>query len=328
MRIAGAYGIVWVHTLTVDSLRWTEVLGRVGVPLFAASASFFCVQSALRRAPKALGSYAEDRMLRLIVPFGAWSLIYIAARALKPLITGSGVLRLDYTNLYSGTALHLWFLPFLFVATVLLYTLARALRDWPRVFAGTLFALGVPALIPPTNWLDTVTLPRGYNPAAFTIFTLGFDCGAALLLGGALAAWLSGRSLSSVIGASWRMVGYACIGIAVGLVAWSLVIGRTNSVENIAGVLLLIVGLLPYDGPWVRHGAVLGSAAFGVYLCHFLFLDGMRTLVPTVIGKVFRIAPFADTWWWNITTFVAACELATVTTIALCRSRWTAWLVG
>lgn len=351
LRLFGALGVIWLHTVKSPVLAPAEVLGRFGVPLFAAAAAFFCVDSALRK-PRPWRAYVRSRAVRLLVPFAAWTLIYLALRAgLKPLLTaGASNVHLDWSALYTGTAAHLWFLPFIFLAAVALDALVRATRARrsPSIRAALATALavaGVALALTPTNWLglasggDRLTLDRLFMPM------LGIDCAGALLLGAALALVLNGRTLGSIVRFAWRPLGCACLGAAAALMAlewaygaalgpldarlpdWLLVPGRTNWPENFAGFALLVCGLLPwYEEVW-RRLAAIGSAALGMYLVHIVLVDAMQGTLPAVLRRVAPSLDASGTPGWDLLAFAVAALGSYALARLLTASARTRWLV-
>lgn len=331
LRLIGALGVVWLHTLKAESFKHAEVLGRFGVPLFAGAAAYFCVAGALRR-PKPMGPYVAARAWRLLVPFAAWALVYAAARYVKPMITGGpSNLSLSYPHLYNGTALHLWFLPFIFLATVALHAMTLGVRGSAgarRALAGGLILTGLAAMLAPVSWLDGVTAPWNLHPDAFYLFSTGFNAGGTLLWGAAMALLLDGRAVHDAVGPGWRGVGISAVVVAAGVTVAGLWLGRTNWAENLAGFLLLLAGLMPFDAPWIRRLAGLGAAAFGAYLCHILFVDAMQAVGPKLVARFVKDLGATGTWWWDVLSFVVASVCAVLTAVALKRFRSTAWLAG
>lgn len=129
-RLLATFSIVWVHVW--ESHGGTPplaALGRFGTSFYILSAALFVVRSALKEKRRSAGAEIKQRALRLLKPFVAWSLVYA-------LYYGTYGYLHDYTwrgliqwwGPLAGTAVHLWFLPFVF-------------------FWGTLAALVTPALL-------------------------------------------------------------------------------------------------------------------------------------------------------------------------------------
>src|SRR4051794_7968088 len=132
-RLVAIYSIVWLHTLRSPALISWTVLGRFAVPFFAAGAAFFVVDGLRRQPARPLGEYALGRVRRIYLPFLAWSGIYLVFKWVK-----SAVLP-DQPNdfpgisaLWTGTFFHLWFMPFVLLATLAVFVVGREVINHPR----------------------------------------------------------------------------------------------------------------------------------------------------------------------------------------------------
>lgn len=108
-----------------------SVLGRFAVPFFTASSVLFVVKKAFNSTNVTFCQYARDRLVRLYLPFVSWSLLYIIVRYAASLFnrhTSIPVLGVDI--LWTGPVHHLWFLPFLWFSSVLLFVFFRAYRHF------------------------------------------------------------------------------------------------------------------------------------------------------------------------------------------------------
>jgi len=325
-RTYAAIGVVWLHSLRPEGLGVWEVLGRFGVPLFSASAAYLCVDSVLRSGPKPIGAYTAGRIKRLLVPFLAWSIIYVIARSIKPLLMGHGN-RIDagWHTLWSGTAHHLWFLPFIFVATLLLFVLACAVHKVPRAAGVVMLALSAAALAMPLGAVRNWWVAHGGREENIYTASLAGDTLAALLSGAAIAFLCAGKPLATLLGNQWRTIGlisllsFAAVNVAL------LLTGRVGALENLAGMLLLTFALLPFDWRILRVLALGGPIAFGVYLAHILPVDLMRGILPPYVEK---LGISTASGWWDITTFGVALIVSAAVCIVLRRIKPLAWLVG
>src|SRR5215471_2376240 len=156
-RLVAAYSIVWIHTPRSAELAPWTVLGRFAVPFFAAAAVFFVIDGVHRQPQRGFVKYAIGRFQRIYVPFLAWSAIYLAFKVAK------GALLPDQSNdfpglsaLWRGTFLHLWFMPFILVTSLVTFAVARAIVcrpnwQWVTCCLALLGGLGL-ALAAPPQW--------------------------------------------------------------------------------------------------------------------------------------------------------------------------------
>lgn len=148
-RLLAVFGIVLFHS-GAPGAAW----GYVGLPFFLLLLGVFAAPAAARLSTAA---YARTRARRLLTPWLIWSAIYAALLAVQAARNGRPVLAdFDASMLLTGPALHLWFLPFAFVAGCALHALARgrgaarAGLDWGKHrFCGAWGVGGGPLAGPP-----------------------------------------------------------------------------------------------------------------------------------------------------------------------------------
>ena len=94
------------------------------MPFFACATVFFVWKGLVDKPGQSLPSYVRSRFIRIYVPFLAWSVIYLLFKAVK------GVALPNQPNdfpglefLWTGSFYHLWFLPFIFVASIAVFSL-------------------------------------------------------------------------------------------------------------------------------------------------------------------------------------------------------------
>lgn len=238
-RFLAAFGVVVAHA-EASPRDWS---GHISLALFAILTAFLAMQSAERAG----GKYAYlPRARRLILPWLVWSAFYWLVLA----ITADGPDRfrplVDPWSLLYGGYIHLWFLPFVGLAMVLVSPAVTLVTSPARlsVAAALLVVLSAPLF-----WVhETLHLPEPLPQWAFTLpcYALGLllskahDMGrpgitlAAGLALGALAVWMGQ-------GAPWTYTVFA--GLVVFELFWRM----------------------PLRGAWVQP---LGQAAFGIYLVH------------------------------------------------------------
>lgn len=267
-RFIAAFGVVVAHA-EASPRDW---VGHLALALFAILTAYLAVKSAERAG----GSYAYlPRAKRLILPWVVWSLFYWVVEAVvtdgpdkfRPLV--------DPWSLLYGGYIHLWFLPFIGLAMVLVSP-AVAFVTTPQRLAGV-SALMV-ALSAPLFWAhEALHLPEPLPQWAFTLpcYVLG------LLLAKAHGMGRPGITLAAG-------VALAAMAVWMGQAApWTFtVLGGLIAFE--------IFWRLPVSGTWARH---LGQVAFGIYLIHpFVMLVIYKVEGPNVPMLAGAVQDFLLSW--------------------------------
>ena len=148
LRFAGAGGIVWFHLGMPGSQIALSAL-----PMFVTFLVYFGV-----------GTSVKKRAIRLMAPWAIWSVIYTLVKLADALVSGNPIAsEFSYWMLFTGPALHLWFLPFSFFFLLLFERLkGRVLWLVAIILSGlSLWALQNGLLqVPLEQWASVV-------PAAF-----------------------------------------------------------------------------------------------------------------------------------------------------------------
>jgi len=118
-RLFAAIGIIILHIASLDKeTAYLVHLGRFAVPFFTIAAVALTVYSSGNNPTKSLLAYMGSRILRIYVPFLFWTFTYIAFRDFKyRFVTNQPLVPLNWPLLVVGSAHHLWFLPFILMAT-------------------------------------------------------------------------------------------------------------------------------------------------------------------------------------------------------------------
>lgn len=251
-RLWAAFGIVFFHTGAPGG-----TIGYAALPFFLMLLVVLMVPGARRMRP---GEFIHSRAKRLLFPWLTWSAIYgvlkllDAVKSAKPLAT-----EFPSHVWLTGTALHLWFLPFAFIGCVALYPVVRLRPGVP----------GLVGLLAMSAFLALLLLGLHQNqnlPIPLPQWTLG---GAAMLLaiGFALAEGQSARLMLALA------VLLACLLAA-------LAIGWQGSILQLGGA----GGVLTLCLLWYRPETSLSQQAarlsLGVYLAH-----------PMVSALLVRLTP-------------------------------------
>jgi surface polysaccharide O-acyltransferase-like enzyme len=312
-RWIAIYAIVWLHTVRSETLIPTAVLTRFAVPFFVAASVFLVFQGVRRKPQRTFLEYGWQRFVRIYLPFLAWSVVYLGFKAIKSVSLPEQANRypsgLDV--LWAGGFYHLWFMPFILVVSLAAFAIAKTLHGherlrWPAAGGSLLLglAIGLPG-VAGNIALDSDPLRYMLDalPAAFWGAAIGLMYG-----GGPSPLW---RSLSRF---RVDMIAFfACM-------AWLWMFGRSTPVENLAGVLVLLIALRPPGSSLVCRLSQLPSLAYGIYFCHMLPIKICESLATR--------QGLSPSWTLDLATFFASAAAATLLTWLLYRWRGTRWLVA
>lgn len=311
VRIVAMYGIVWLHAVRSDTLEGAKALGRFAVPFFVFAAVFFVFEGIRRQAQRSFAQYVRSRLVRLYLPFLAWSGIYLLFKL------GKAAALPEQANdfpglsiLWAGGFYHLWFIPFILVISLLGFLVAKG--TWQRPALERCVALAAV--------LEGLLLAMTPNS---TSGLLGGPYGS--LVAGALpaACWAVGLGILARYPAMRHLqhpaVRAAALLLALACTLWTWHSGASRLAENLAGLGVMIIALGPAPGIWGVHLAKLGPLAYGIYFGHLLVIKSFEA-VATKVG-------WSNAWPLDLTIFVASAALSTLAAWALSQWRWTRWLV-
>lgn len=291
-RLVAAFGIVWFHAGAPGA--WA---GYAALPFFLMVLVVLALPGAARTG---FGPFARGRAVRLLGPWAIWSGVYGGLKLAEAGLTGRPLASEFAPHmLLTGPAIHLWFLPFAFAASLALWPLARVLGGTGAGAAGgsaekfvlglTLAGLGALAL----GALALQSGPAGADlPVPLAQWLFGLPA-VALGAGVALArGWAGGRD-----GGRARAQAAAALWAAavLGLAAWA---GWTQGLEQLALALAALIFCLRLRLPgWAagpRAAGLAAAAALGVYLAHPLVASVLLRTTPLAHGSAgFALAVLA-----------------------------------
>lgn len=267
-RFIACFGIVAAHAYALED----DWVGHLSLGLFLVLTGFLAMQSYQRSG----GTYKfGGRAVRLFLPWLFWSAFFRLVDLKVSNSPDKWTLLQDPWTLFVGSAIHLWFLPFVILAMLLVKPVGRLVTT-PQRLCAALIALVL--LSVPMFWAMHVFTP----PAPLTqwlyslpVYTMG------LLVG---VAHPMGRSVwPTIAGAAMAVGAYLVTGAAPW--AWTI----------FAAVLL-------FEAFWrvqMHHKALpkLGKAAFGIYLLHpFFMLVTYKFAGPDVDRMIATLATFGMSW--------------------------------
>jgi len=231
-RFVLAASIVYLHTVGGTSLKPTSSFARCAVPFFTASAVFFAWLSATSGRRHSIAAYCLQRVTRIYVPFLLWTLFYIAFRLVGSKVTGSLPPQYNTHLLWTGSSHHLWFLPFVFVATSATFLVVRlATRGGLQTFSALVIAaIGFFAAFSRPDFVPKL----GYTAALSwdTLPSLCWTYAAVGLLAANRPEWLRRRLV--------LLISLPCL---IASLCYLQTAGRSVPVENTSGVFAFAVGL-------------------------------------------------------------------------------------
>lgn len=296
VRISAIVAVVGIHCLapaaTAESAPWTLVVFRsmlnVAVPVF------IMISGALNLAPVAMRNgawpFLRSRFARLIPATIVWTLVYgvvingvVLGRDLTPERLGKEALMGDQSpQLY-----FLWLIMGLSIITPVLGSFVAHSKARAWAATGVSLAWGLFVYLAP-NAFEAVGQPTGVISGAvltYWIFYVGH-----YLAGHVAFAHPVRRRLAPAVlalGIALLVALGVCGGLGIENEGWGkLVSGNYRSPLNVGASFALVAGLLAVSRGWEVSDRVkgvlrrLGDASFGVFLCHFVVLIGVRLLVP------------------------------------------------
>lgn len=265
-RFIAAFAVVAAHVFAAEN----DWIGHLAVAAFLMMASFLAVQS----MQQAGGVYDWTRRApRILVPWLFWCAVYKIVLVQVTDGADKFALLTDPFSLLVGPFIHLWFLPFVLLASLWVQPVGRMVQTVRGVMLGSagLAVLGVGAF-----WVSDVAafpMPLPQWISSLPSFGYGLLAGFAVSIGGAVWPMLA---MAGLCGVSFALLGDV----------WMLQ-------PLIAALLIWGAWRLPVQARILPH---LGQVAFGIYLTHPFFL--------LVCFKLFGAE--INAWLALILTFVMA----------------------
>ena len=324
-RFLAAVGVVWIHACQTDETTSWAAMGRFAVPFFSATAGYLSVLSLTKHAPASLSSFASSRFTRLYLPFLAWSIIYLLFKLTKKKVmpeTETDLPGLEF--LVAGGAYHLWFIPFLLVATFTIYAACKVTGNHShrQIWAANIAFIGGLSLAFALSFTRTPdTIPwfmAMATPSALWGCAIGW------------AKTSIARDASSTLQPFSSNTRLALMAFITFLYATLMSVGDTRSIllESSSGTALLLAALfadrlLHANKPLRSLNSMLasfGKVSLGIYFSHLLFLK----IGETVISKI------APTHSAAVVVLIAFSSIVAATMLSLVAARFrpTKWLVS
>ncbi len=240
-RLVASFGIVIFH------------VGAPGAALGYAALPFFLILLVVMVLPSAkcmsFDIFLKSRVKRLIVPWLIWSAIYGTLKLSEVVVTET-TLSAEFAPymLFTGPALHLWFLPFAFITSLLAYPVIQSTRFAPIYLHSTLLTMIALFFL-------VIQQERAF-PIPITQWLYGAP---AISLGLGLA--LVGRQV-------WASILMVCVFSSAALL-----------IDSRAGLLQILIAAVAFilcstwRLPQTSFSALASKSALGVYLSHPLVIS-------------------------------------------------------
>jgi surface polysaccharide O-acyltransferase-like enzyme len=215
------------------------------------------------------------RARKLVLPWLFWSLVFRVVMLKVSDDPGKWQLLTDPWSLLVGSSVHLWFLPFVMLAMVLVEPAGRLIRT-PRALAVVLVGLvGLSALMFWAHGVPGLPVPMPQWLFGVPVYGLG------LLLG--LAHHLERPRWPMLAAMAMSVIAYVVSGGAL----WSFTV--------VAAVLAFeAFWWLPLRGRWLPF---LGQTAFGIYLVHPFFLLVVYKIFDAGVDRILAaVLTFVMSW--------------------------------
>lgn len=279
-RLIASIGIIWFHTsapyghIGYSGLAYFLIL----IPMLALP-QIGKLRQLRHRAPPIL-RYAAARGQRLLMPWLLASLVYGGLKTLDVARGAAWGDEFNTTMWLTGTAVHLWFLPFAFVICVMLWPMGQWLPHMKRPVRTHLSVICMCAALMALAYWQTANLTSPVVQWAYAL--------PAIFLGTALA--LTGGSL-------WRMIGIAalffCMALSANWVTGLLELGIATAV---------LLGCQIFKTKPRALSNLAARLSLSLYLVH-----------PAVAAVVLRSHMITD----NSTTFAVVVTLGSLSIVAL-----------
>jgi len=356
-RLIAGLAIVFHHAPRSDGfIKDISMVGRFSTPLFSLLAAFFLVRHVRMNRTEGMAFYLESRLTRLLVPFVAWSGIYLIAREANRLVFQKQSdlfwifdlcrsLRAEpsfstffsamsansgWSLFWAGTSYQLWFLPFLFTMSmlalpILFVTIGHRRRE---LFLATVLVA--------TGLFMTFTFDKPYIPAWLRFFDTQTFLG---LLYYRSPSFFWGLALGLLCRSgrppemNRRAAAWVAGAAAVFLMLFVIVFRQERLESNdgmvepseailfvrLAAACILFVAFANWKSPLINRISVLGTYGYGIYLSHVLVIECLHSF-----RRSQRIEP---AWWADLLIFAAAFAGSLAIAWLLRRNRWTSWLI-
>ena len=270
LRILACFGIVWFHA----HAPFAEV-GYAGLPVFVAISVALTMQSKSSAHPLAS---IRNRARRLLWPWILCSLIYGIWRIFGNVRAGREIFAtFDYWMLITGTVIHLWYLPFIFlISCIIIIYKPNLCFGQLNSIASVLAAAGIIFC----SWMESQDLLR-------TPFNCWLFCVPAIFIGLALP-------LTNDLGQQTRQLLLLLTCVLPACLFVSISDYKNMAIPYSVGTIALAIAwVIPFAAS-AKLKRIAGMT-FDVYLMHIMFLSLLMTSTGIPHGAVAAVLTWVGT---------------------------------
>lgn len=304
VRVVAIYLVVMIHVSGQITNQWSQIpnghwmlgniygsIARISVPLFFMISGYLLLPRS-----ESLKDFYTKRMVKIVIPFIAWSLIYLGwfCGNYGSVCTPNYVQNL---LLVQGTYYHLWFLYTLISIYLILPILRLIIRpDMDKRLLWYLIVLWLifqPLMsIAGTAWNFRINISAPLATGFVCYFVLGYLLGEITLSHSriilALIIWISG-ALATVLGTFYFSIGSTQYnGFFYDFLSLNVILA-----SGAAFVLLRQIGEAKILTSPRIHSIMrsLATATFGIYLIHILVIEILNNRIPFLHLNSFMGSP-------------------------------------
>ena len=283
------------------------------VPCFVMMSFYLSLQGFSQKPYLSRASFVWTRYYRLVPAYLGWSLVYYLVRLAKHYFVTGTPFHVSWLHLtlFGAASYQLYFVPLLLLFTLVFSTVLPPVAAFRRrrTTAFSMFSIGI-AAIWLTSRFDVPESPQILNRLPQLLPYVFLGAGVWLLFGGTKAGRTPGWLWCVAIGASMLVVAFSNSFLS-GFQSWQQM------------GLSLCVFLLAVKLPGPKSEVItwhLAPIAFGIYLAHAVFVEGLQVLV-----KLYGVERFS--LGITVAIIVLSFTCSVVLCLALLRSAYTRWLV-
>jgi peptidoglycan/LPS O-acetylase OafA/YrhL len=313
VRLVAAVGVIISHVTTElypDSPLWA--MGSFSVPFYLFAALYFTVRGFKKDPQRQTGTYLLGRVLKLYLPFVVWNFAYEIMHKLKypqiPMTSPS-------TMLWGATYAHLYFLPLLGVATLVVVLLMKPIQRSPLFRVALSVILVALAILSTMLWQPaplSIDPPADEQTIHHVLRTLP-----SALLAIVFAIWAGTRSKPLHVSPKAGLLGVA---LMLTTLTYQIQFEPQPILRTLSGLGLVLIAFTPFYSPNLKPVAMIGRYSYGIYLSHVAFIRiGLNLAahfgIPQGLSLAIGVGCFA---------LISGALLSMI----LAQSKWSSWIVG
>lgn len=273
LRVLAAFGVVWIHGSDTNSTaRSLQNFTSFSVPSFIMMSFFLATWKSFLNPDQRYLEVLWRRLKRLLPAYLGWSLLYLLARYLKHNFLSGSTFTVDWLHVlfYGGASYQLWFVPALILWSVIFFPLIFLLSHKDNKIVPGLMLLIIGSIL-----LFQRKALSGFaaNIVDENIFQyMAAQTGYVFLGIGTCCIW-----------ERWRNVNWYWLAMVIFALIMSILSVYLSKEKNIlpfyaVGVFAtFLYARLPLDQFIPKQ---IAPVAFGVFLCHGLFVEGFQVIFP------------------------------------------------